>query len=52
MLKECRQLRGHVVAGLREAESVARLLEVATHTDPVDGIGDQQHSVRGTGGEQ
>lgn len=28
MLKECRQLRGHVVAGLRETESMARLLEV------------------------
>ena len=55
MLEECRQLRGHVVAGLRETESVARLLEGATHTDPVDGIGDQQRSVEGAaslGGEQ
>lgn len=55
MLEECRQLRGHVVAGLRETESVARLLEGATHADPVDGIGDQQHPVRGAaglGGEQ
>lgn len=55
MLEECRQLRGHVVAGLRETESVARLLEGATHTDPVDGFGDQQHPVEGAaslGGEQ
>jgi len=55
MLEECRQLRGHVVAGMRETESVARLLEGATHTDPVAGIADQQHPVEGAGslgGEQ
>lgn len=37
MLDECAQLRGHVVAGLRENESIARLLDGATLTESADG---------------
>lgn len=37
MLDECAQLRGHVVAGLRENENIARLLDGVTLTEAADG---------------
>lgn len=37
MLEECAQLRGHVVAGLRESENLARLLDGAAQAETADG---------------
>lgn len=37
MLDECAQLRGHVVAGLRENENIARLLDGVTLTEAAGG---------------
>lgn len=37
MLDECAQLRGHVVAGLRENETIARLLDGVTLTEAAGG---------------
>lgn len=38
MLRECGQLRGHVVAALTENENVRRLLEGATVDEEVAGM--------------
>ena len=38
MLRECGQLRGHVVAALSENENVRRLLEGATSDEEVAGM--------------
>lgn len=49
MLEECAQLRGHVVAGLRENENMARLLDGATRTEvPDEAAGTDGRSPAGT----
>lgn len=37
MLEECARLRGHVVAGLRESDNIARLLDGAILSGAADG---------------
>lgn len=44
MLEDCAELRGLVVDGLRETQSLARLLEGATRTEDVGGAAGRRGS--------